>query len=175
MLPSHSRTLPKQSVCMKKNYVRLNSQGWLLPHKFFASEMFITVNLLLWTDVSLSNVLGCFPSFDNSSKKLCIVLWPSGWENFNPFCYFWFGPIMTLSLIIKLSPIVWQGNLYIIFIPLYFLMYTRVCPIMSLECYIKARTFCIPLSWSSTVSHLNLASTWTYDKIESNCHLCISF
>ena len=143
-------------------YVRLNSQGWLLPHNFFPSKMFVTVNLLLWTDVSLLNVLGCFPSLHNSGKKLCILLWLSGWENFNPFCYFWFGPIMTLSLIIKLSPIVWQGT-YTIFIYLYLLTYTRVCPIMSLECYIKALNSCIPLSWSSIVFHLNLASTCIYD------------
>ena len=155
-------------------YVRLNSQGWLLPHNFFPSKMFVTVNLLLWTDVSLLNVLGCFPSLHNSGKKLCILLWLSGWENFNPFCYFWFGPIMTLSLIIKLSPIVWQGT-YTIFIHLYLLTYTRVCPIMSLECYIKALTSCIPLSWSSIVFYLNLASTCIYEKIEINCHLCISF
>ena len=146
----------------------IHKVGFCLPN-FFASKMFITVNLLLWTDVSLLNVLGCFPSFHNSGKTLCIVLWPSGWENFNPFCSSWFGPIMTLSLI------VWQDNLYIIFIHLYLLTYTRVCPIMSLECYMKVCTFCIPLSWSSTVSHLNLASTWIYDKIESNCHPCISF
>ena len=151
----------------------IHKVGFCLTN-FFPSKMFIIVNLLLWTDVSLLNVLGRFPSFHNSSKKLCIVLWPSRWENFNPFCYFWFGPIMTLSLKIKLSPIVWQGT-YTIFIHLYLLTYTRVCPIMSLECYIKALTSCIPLSWSSTVCHLNLASTWIYDKIENNCHLCISF
>ena len=147
----------------------LNSQGWLLPHKLFSLKNVYhcqLILLILWTDVSLLNVLGCFPSFHNSSKKLCIDLWPSRWENFNPFCYFWFGPIMTLSLIIKLSPIVWQGT-YTIFIHLYLLTYTRVCPIMSLECYIKALTSCIPLSWSSIVCHLNLASTWIYDKIES--------
>ena len=106
----------------------LNSQGWLLPHKLFSLKNVYhcqLILLILWTDVSLLNVLGCFPSFHNSSKKLCIVLWPSRWEKFNPFCYFWFGQIMTLSLKIKLSPIVWQGT-YTIFIHLYYgMLYKR--------------------------------------------------
>ena len=104
-----------KAICLYEKKNRFFMSG--LIHKvgfsltnFFLSKLFITVNLLLWTDVSLLNVLGCFPSFHNSSKKLCIVLWPSRWEKFNLFCYFWFDPVMTLSLIIKLSPIVWQGT-----------------------------------------------------------------
>ena len=141
----------------------IHKVGFCLTN-YFPSKMFITVNLLLWTDVSLLNMLGCFPSFHNSSKNFCIVLWRSRWENFNPFCYFWFGPIMTLSLIIKLSPIVWQGTCTI-FIHLYLLTYTRVFPIMSLECYIKALTsYSIILIFHSlsfeSGFHLNLWQNW---------------
>ena len=116
-----------------------------------------------------------FPHFIIAAKKLCTVLWPSGRENVNHFYYFWFGPIITLNLIYKVEPHSLSRHLYIVIIHLYLFTYTRVCPIMSLECYIKALTSCIPLSWSSIVFHLNLASTWIYDKIENNCPLSISF